>query len=124
MDVVAFLFGLEFLDGVEFFARCRTRAIGLGVTLDGLVDSAVRPAADEADNVVLLVNSCFRSVAVAWLSTLKTISKAIEGDVTSLLVLLGHGKASHEARHCDGQLEGRVLGLHSLHPDAGEQTQS
>lgn len=97
LDVVALLLWLELLDGIEFFACCWACSVGFGIPFDSFVDSAIGSAADEANNVVFLVDLGLGGIAVSWLSMLKTISEAIECDVTSLLVLLRHGEASHEA---------------------------
>jgi len=96
LDIVAFLLGFELLDGIELFAGCWACAIGFWVAFDSFVDSTIRAATDKADDMVFLVDLRLGSVAVSGLSTFKAISQAIEGDMTSFLVLLGHREASHQ----------------------------
>ena len=68
MDVVAFLLWLELLDGVQHFLtirRCWADRVSRWVPFDGFVDPAICTAADEAYDVVLLVDFDLSGVSVA-----------------------------------------------------------
>lgn len=120
LDVVAFLLWFELLYGVELFSSRWTSSISFGISFNCFVDSTICSTADEANNMVLLVDLGLGRVAVARLSAIDPSPEAIECNVTSFLILLGHREARNEARHVDGSnLAGKSSPVDELSGNTG-----